>query len=198
MMSLFQRNCVIRILSPTAWWRIKMVLVFRLSVLCLSLSLSFSRNRWMQDYRCDFRQRLDRTADALSGRVRGKHGRHRQGMWAWWIRQGLSTPVCVCGVASSKALVNKKSTILRNNVFIFALLKELGSAFFIFRITKSFCFQRSWNNLPKRFSSSSFNNLKHSVSAFINGSLGSLFWKEFAGSFAYIDITRGFKSCFEH
>lgn len=132
-------------------------------------SLSFSRNRWMQDYRCDFRQRLDRTADALSGRVRGKHGRHRQGKWAWWIRQGLSTPVCMCGAASSKALVNlkkkKKSTILRNNVFIFALLKELSSAFFILTIIKSFCFQRSWNNLPKRFSSSSFNNLKSTQSA---------------------------------
>lgn len=48
-----------------------------MSALCLSLS--FSQDRWMWDYLCDFRQRLDRTADALSRRVREQHGRHRWG-----------------------------------------------------------------------------------------------------------------------
>lgn len=44
-------------------------------------SQSVSQDRWMQDYLCDFRQRLDRRADALSGSVREKHGRHIQGKY---------------------------------------------------------------------------------------------------------------------
>lgn len=35
-------------------------------------TLSCSRDRWMQDYLGDFRQRLDGRADALGGRERGR------------------------------------------------------------------------------------------------------------------------------
>lgn len=37
----------------------------------------FFQDRWMLDYLCDFRQRLDRTADALSGSMR-QPKRHRE------------------------------------------------------------------------------------------------------------------------
>lgn len=42
-------------------------------------AMSFSQDRWAQDYLSDFRQRLDRRADALSGRVREKRGCQCQG-----------------------------------------------------------------------------------------------------------------------
>lgn len=42
-------------------------------------SLSFSQDRWMQDYLGDFRQRLNGRADAAhGGRVREKHARHTE------------------------------------------------------------------------------------------------------------------------
>lgn len=42
-------------------------------------SPTFPQDRWIQDYLGDFRQRLDGRADALSGRVREKHGRQGKG-----------------------------------------------------------------------------------------------------------------------
>lgn len=89
MLSLFQHNHVISIYhlqhhGAVNWccWVVGFFCVcfFFFTSLQRNVSaLSFSQDRWMQDYLRDFRQRLDRRADALSGRVREKHGRHRQG-----------------------------------------------------------------------------------------------------------------------
>lgn len=74
MVSLFQLHHVIRI------YHLQHHDAFFFTSLQRNVSaLSFSQDRWMQDYLRDFRQRLERRADALSGRVREKHGRHSKG-----------------------------------------------------------------------------------------------------------------------
>lgn len=79
MMSLFQNNHVIRTDDQQHDDALNWCRIFLTSLQHNVSSLSFSQDRWMQDYLGDFRQRLDRRADALGGRVREKHGHHRQG-----------------------------------------------------------------------------------------------------------------------
>lgn len=63
-------------------------------------ALSCSRDRWTQDYLSDFRQRLDGRADALGGRVREKHARHKEEVrlieqWAWHGSASHCVHACV-------------------------------------------------------------------------------------------------------
>lgn len=99
MMSLFQNNNVIRTDDQQHDDALNWCRIFLTSLQHKVSSLSFSQDRWMQDYLGDFRQRLDRRADALGGRVREKHGRHRQGKWGWRSRGRGMMPALCCACA---------------------------------------------------------------------------------------------------